>query len=86
MSPEIDELFQKALALPPEARAELANSLLESIDPTVDEEVDAAWQREIVRRMDEISSGEVKTIPWQEVRQKAREMLSRSSSHPMGGR
>lgn len=86
MSPEIDDLFQKALALPPEARAELANTLLDSLDQTVDEEVDAAWRQEIVRRMDEITSGKVKTIPWQEVRQRAREMLSRSSSHPKGGR
>ena len=77
MSPEIDELLQKALALPPEARAELASSLLDSLDQTVDEEVDAAWQQEIVRRMDEISSGKVKTIPWREVQRKGRALLDR---------
>jgi putative addiction module component (TIGR02574 family) len=77
MSPETDELLQKALALPPEVRAELANSLLESLDQTVDEDVDAAWRQEIVRRMDEIRSGKVKTIPWREVKSKGRALLNR---------
>jgi putative addiction module component (TIGR02574 family) len=77
MSPEVDDLLQKALTLPPEARAELASSLLDSLDQTVDEDVDAAWRQEIVRRMDEIRSGKVKTIPWREVQRKGQALLHR---------
>lgn len=70
-------MLQKALALPPEARAELASSLLDSLDQSVDGEVDAAWREEIVRRMDEIRSGKVKTIPWREVQRKGQTLLHR---------
>ena len=37
MTREVSDLLKKALALPPEARAALAGSLLESLDDTVDE-------------------------------------------------
>lgn len=44
MSPDVSELLKKALALPPEARAALAGSLLESLDDEpADEGVEAAW-------------------------------------------
>lgn len=36
-----------------------------------DEEVQAAWAEEIERRVRQIDSGEVTTIPWEEVRAKA---------------
>jgi len=35
-----------------------------------DEEVEAAWDEEVERRVRQIDSGEVKTIPWEEVRAK----------------
>jgi putative addiction module component (TIGR02574 family) len=75
MSPETDELLQKAMTLPLEARAELACSLIDSLDQVVDEDAEIAWQQEVARRMDEISSGKVKTIPWREVQRKGRALL-----------
>jgi putative addiction module component (TIGR02574 family) len=41
-----------------------------------DEEVEAAWDEEIERRVRQIESDEVKTIPWEEVRAKAYARLS----------
>jgi putative addiction module component (TIGR02574 family) len=76
MSPELDDLLKKAMSLPPEGRAALASSLLESLDQTVDEDAEAAWQREIARRMDEVQSGKVKTISWQDVQRKGRTLLN----------
>ncbi|MGA7593223.1 MAG: addiction module protein, partial [Candidatus Sulfotelmatobacter sp.] len=70
MSRETDELLQKAMSLPPEDRAALASSLIDSLDQTADEDAEIAWQQEISRRMDEIRSGKVKTIPWSEVQRK----------------
>lgn len=35
------------------------------------EDVEAAWDEEVERRVRQIDSGEVKTIPWEEVRAKA---------------
>jgi putative addiction module component (TIGR02574 family) len=75
MSPETDELLQKAMSLPAEDRAALASSLIDSLDQTVDEDAELAWQQEISRRMEEIRSGKVKTIPWREVRRKGQELL-----------
>jgi putative addiction module component (TIGR02574 family) len=75
MSPETDELLQKAMTLPLEARAKLACSLIDSLDQVVDEDAEIAWQREVVRRMDEIRSGKVKTIPWREVQRKGQALL-----------
>ena len=45
MTAEISELLKKALALPPEARAALAGSLLESLDDTVDPGAEEAEKR-----------------------------------------
>ena len=71
------ELLKQALALPPEARAALAASLLESIDDHVDERAEAAWRGEIERRLAQIDSGVVRLVPWDEARQALRARLSR---------
>jgi putative addiction module component (TIGR02574 family) len=68
MTPDVSELLKKALALPPEARAALAGSLLESLDDTVDSSAEEEWSREIARRIEELDSGKVKPIPWAEAR------------------
>jgi len=71
MTAEVSELLKKALALPVEARAALAESLLESLDEEpVDEGVEAAWSEEIKRRIEEIDSGKVQMIPYEEVRRR----------------
>ena len=72
---EARELLKKALALPDKERADLAGSLIDSLDDTVDENAEAAWQEEIVRRLEEVRSGKVKTISWEDVRQKGRTLL-----------
>jgi putative addiction module component (TIGR02574 family) len=75
MSPDLSELLKKALALPPEARAALAGSLLESLDDTMDEGVEEEWSKEITRRIAELDSGKVKPIPWAEARRQISAIL-----------
>ena len=75
MTQETQELLQKALALADNERAELAGQLINSLDTNIDPDVDEAWQHEVVRRSNEVRSGKVKTIPWSEVRRKARTLL-----------
>lgn len=75
MTQEARELLQKALALPDNERAELAGNLISSLDATVDPDVDAAWQAEVMRRLHEVQSGKAGTIPWEEVQQKGRTLL-----------
>jgi putative addiction module component (TIGR02574 family) len=46
------------------------------LDDTVDENAEAAWQEEILRRLEEVRSGKAKTTPWNDVRQKGRALLN----------
>ncbi len=62
MIPDVSELPKKALALPPEARAALAGSLLESLDDTVDASAEEEWSREIARRIEELDSGKAECL------------------------
>lgn len=71
MSEEAIELLKRALTLPLEERAELASSLMESLDLIQDEDAEAAWQEEIARRIEDLRTGRVKTVSWAEVRKKA---------------
>ena len=66
------EILKEALELPPDARAALATSLIDSLDQEVDEDAEAAWELEIARRLQEIDSGQVKLVPWAEVRRRLR--------------
>ena len=76
MTQEVSELLKKALALPQEARAALAGSLLESLDDTVDASVEEAWNLEIAQRIQELDSGKVKPIPWAEARRQITALLN----------
>ena len=64
------EILKDALALPTEARAALAGSLLESLDTEVDEDAEAAWASEINRRVAELETGVLRPIPWTDVRRR----------------
>ncbi len=64
------ELLKDALALPVEARAALAGSLLDSLDTEVDEDAEAAWTAEVERRISDLDRGAARTIPWAEVRRR----------------
>jgi hypothetical protein len=44
MQKDVAELLRDALSLPPEARAALVDSLLESLDVEVDDDAEARWQ------------------------------------------
>jgi len=78
MTQEVSELLKKALVLPPEARAALAGSLLESLDDTVDASAEEEWNEEIARRIRELDSGKVKPIPWAQARRQVSAILNGS--------
>jgi len=58
--------LKDALSLPPEGRAALADSLLESLDQEIDEGTEQAWLDEIQKRLREIDEGAVAMLPWEE--------------------
>jgi putative addiction module component (TIGR02574 family) len=70
VTPQLSELLEKALALPTQDRGLLIDRLIASLDEEpAEERVEAAWDQEIKRRVDDIRSGRVKTIPGEQVLQ-----------------
>jgi putative addiction module component (TIGR02574 family) len=70
MSPAAHRLIEEALALPEDARTELLEALIESLDGPAEapDEVEAAWADEIAERLRAVDAGSVKPIPWEEAR------------------
>lgn len=72
MSPEVSDLLKRALALPVDERAALANTLLDSLD-SANESVQEAWDNEVARRIEDLKTGKAVTVPWEQLR---RELLA----------
>lgn len=72
MAKDAGQLLQEALALPPEARAALADSLLENIDTEVDPDAESKWREAIRKRIAELDSGAVRSISWSDVETRLR--------------
>jgi putative addiction module component (TIGR02574 family) len=68
MATELRQLFREALELTDNDRATLAGLLIESLESEPDPDVEAAWAEEAERRWQEIQSGKVQTIPWEEIK------------------
>jgi len=67
-----DELISEAVSLPVEIRIELLERLLQSLNPSY-KDVDELWAMEAEKRVREIETGEVKTVPGDKVFQKLRD-------------
>ncbi|MFN0316945.1 MAG: addiction module protein [Burkholderiales bacterium] len=63
----VAELKARAVELSDAERAELALALIESLDGSPDRGVEAAWAKEVDRRVADIERGEVKLIPGDQV-------------------
>ena len=70
MSSEATKLLEAALKLPPEVRAAMASSLLDSLDTTVDPDAEAQWEQEIARRLKNLDSSHTRLIAWSDARRK----------------
>jgi len=62
MSPSFREIEEQARSLPPEERARLAESLLESLRQEGTAEVETAWEQEIQARVAAYRGGEEEAI------------------------
>jgi putative addiction module component (TIGR02574 family) len=76
VTPQVSELLEKALALSTQDRGLLIDRLAASLDNEPAEEgVETAWKEEIERRIEDVRSGRVKTIPGEQVLARARARL-----------
>jgi len=65
------KLFESALSLDDQERAELVGLLLNSFENDAEEGVDLAWIDEVSRRVAELDSGVVQMITWSKVKSEA---------------
>lgn len=77
MTITVEQLTEAALSLPTEARALLADRLVESLDPAQDPEIQASWAAEATRRRDELRRGDIQAIPGEVALQRVRDSLAR---------
>lgn len=71
---KINDLISEAESLPVEERARVIDSLLRSMDPP-ESDIDAQWAKLARKRLDEVRSGAVDTIPGDEVFDAVRKKL-----------
>ncbi|MBI3944306.1 MAG: addiction module protein [Armatimonadetes bacterium] len=62
-----DRVMDKALSLPVDARLELVEKLLASLNSPTDEAIDRLWAEESERRASQIDAGEARLVPGEEV-------------------
>ena len=74
LMPGLDSLSKDALTLSPEERVALARRLLISVEPKPSPEVDAAWEKEIARRIAEFDAGGAQTVSANSVFARLREI------------
>ena len=72
----VEQLAAEAMHLPTEARAQLADQLVESLDADELNRLDRLWSTEARRRLDEIIAGKIETIPGEEALAHARRVAS----------
>jgi putative addiction module component (TIGR02574 family) len=75
MDTQAEQILQTALSLHPNDRAEIAATLIQSLDEQIDADVEAAWAEEIKRRIESIDKCQVQLIPADEVMRGMRERL-----------
>jgi len=77
MAIPVEKLTEEMLALPSDARALLADRLVESLDPINDGAVRALWAAEALRRLGEVKSGAVNAVPAEGVLTEARNLIKK---------
>ena len=77
MSLTVEQIAEEALSLPSEARALLADRLVESLDPLEDGYILQLWVAEARARRDNVRTGLVKTIPGLEALDHVRKSVTR---------
>lgn len=73
MAATVEQITEDALALPSEARALLADRLVESLDPAEDDYTRQLWVKEALARRNEVREGRVKTISGEEALARVRQ-------------
>ncbi len=76
MDAPFDQVLQSALTLPEAQRAELVDALIGTLEAGEGLPFDDYWLAEIAKRSRDYDQGLVKSMPWEDVKARARKRLS----------
>ncbi len=62
-----EDIVSKALALPVDARVQLVEQLLGSLNVPTQKDINDLWAKEAERRVSQIEKGDVELVPGEEV-------------------
>ena len=79
MTSESHRLLGEVLKLPSDDRAQIAATLLRSLDEQVDADAEAKWAEVIDRRIAESENGTVELLDWDAARRELDRQLGRDS-------
>jgi putative addiction module component (TIGR02574 family) len=68
MTRNSQKLLKEAMEMPAKDRALIAQRLIWSLDGPPDRDVEAAWKKEIDRRLRRFRRGTVQMVPWETIR------------------
>ena len=74
----LEKVRSEALRLSAAERAELAHSLVESLDGPVDQDAESAWDAEVARRLAEVDAGTAELIDREDMRRRMRARMNRA--------
>jgi putative addiction module component (TIGR02574 family) len=78
MSQTVEQLFQAALKLSDGEQLQLVSALTAAVEERGLKPFDDSWLEEIARRSAEYDGGSVQSIPWSEVKERARQRMLRN--------
>jgi putative addiction module component (TIGR02574 family) len=67
MTDAAKKILEQIDELPEEDQRWLADVLVDRVPRESEEEIDAAWRKELLRRLEQVERGEAKIIPAEEV-------------------
>jgi putative addiction module component (TIGR02574 family) len=77
MSISAEALLDSALKLPSEDRARIAAELIASLDGAPEAGVEAAWDAEVERRIEQVDQGKVQLLDWNAVKAEVAQVVKR---------
>ncbi len=78
MSISAEALLDSAFKLPSEDRARIATELIASLDGIPGAGVEAAWDVEVERRIEQVDQGKVQLLDWNVVKAEVAQVVKRS--------
>jgi putative addiction module component (TIGR02574 family) len=76
MAAKTNELISMVESLPVDIKTKLVEKILNSLYPS-QKEIDALWAKEVEKRVKEIKTGKIRTIPGEEVFKEIKKRFSR---------